>query len=210
MKKTLLFAALLATGLTVNAQTKFGVKVGAQLSDLIDNKSFDAKDKIGFQVGGFANILLTEKLSFQPELLYSFQGAKLESTDVYTTHEGTILTAKTDVNFNLSYLQLPLMMKWKATKNFNVEFGPQVGLKLTSKAKGDITLSGNEIHEKTKIDEKLDDIESFDFGLNLGVGYEIEGGFNLGVRYGLGLTEIAKDTDIKNSVFSLALGYTFK
>lgn len=184
MKKLLLSAAFaVCSVIAVNAQEiKFGVKAGPQITNLTGDDMYDELDsKFGFHAGVYANIKFGgDQFAFQPELLFSTQGAKTDNTKL-----------------NLTYLNVPLMVKWYAYEGFNVEFGPQVGFNMSAKAKYDDHSAD------------IDDIETIDFGLNIGAGYELESGINFGIRYGLGLTEIAKEEGPKNSVFSLSVGYTF-
>lgn len=188
MKKLLLSAAFaVCSVIAVNAQeVKFGVKAGPQLTNLTGNDAFNEADsKFGFHAGVYANMKFGgDQFAFQPEILFSTQGAKID-----------ILGE--DIKYNLTYFNIPLMLKWYAYEGFNVEFGPQVGFNLSGKAKFD-----GESYD-------LDEIEAIDFGLNIGAGYELENGINFGIRYGLGLTEITKEAGPKNSVFSLGIGYTF-
>lgn len=211
MKKSLFFVVLMIVGFTINAQVKFGAKAGVQLSnftgsDFEDDSDF--KSKFGFYVGGFANVPFADQFAFQPELLISAQGAKTEYSDTYSMG-GITIKEEANIKYNLMYLQIPLMVKWYAYDGFNVEFGPQIGFNLSAKAKGDYTYSGNGVEDSDSFDVKMEDVESLDFGLNFGAGYELESGLSFGIRYGLGLTEIEKDSDVKNSVISFGVGYTF-
>ncbi|MGV1002788.1 outer membrane beta-barrel protein [Empedobacter falsenii] len=100
MKKCLFFIPLLAFAINTNAQTKFGAKAGLNVSNLSgDNQNADAK--VGFHVGGYANIKFAEKFAFQPELLYSAQGAK-ESGQIYVNQE--IGNVNADVKYKLDYI----------------------------------------------------------------------------------------------------------
>lgn len=205
MKKLFLSAAFVAFGLvSLNAQVKFGAKAGVQLTNLVGNDDFEGDSKFGFHVGGYANIRFAEQFAFQPELLLSLQGSKYEN-------EETVMgvTAKEEAKWNLIYLQIPLMLKWYAYEGFNVEFGPQVGFNVSAKEKYEASISGGGISESEEYNEDIEDIETMDFSLNIGAGYEMENGLNFGIRYGLGLTEILKDSDLKNSVIGLSVGYTF-
>ena len=193
MKKLLLSAAFaVCSVIAVNAQEiKFGVKAGPQITNLTGDDMYDDADsKFGFHAGVYANIKFGgDQFAFQPELLFSTQGAK---TDILGE----------DFKFNLTYLNVPLMVKWYAYEGFNVEFGPQVGFNMSAKVKGELL--------GESFNEDIDDIETIDFGLNIGAGYELESGINFGIRYGLGLTEITKEGEgPKNSVFSLSVGYAF-
>lgn len=53
------------------------------------------------------------------------------------------------------------------------------------------------------------DPNTFDFSLNAGLGLKVVGGLFVQARYGIGLTEISKEADFKNSVFQLSAGYMF-
>lgn len=202
MKKLLLVVAMVALGFTASAQkVKFGPKVGLNISNLNGNDDFKTDSRASFFVGGMAELMLSDKFALQPELLYSSQGAKAEGEGalgeaVYTT--------------KLDYLNIPVMAKYFVIDNLALEFGPQVGF-LTSATRsleasaGVVSVSANEVDIK-------DDVNSIDFGLNLGASYTLDFGLNIGARYNLGLTDIAKDNDgdaIKNGVFQISVGYFF-
>src|SRR5690606_30746283 len=136
--------------------------------------------------------------------MYSMQGAESEAT-----YEEFGITYRDEDKIQLSYINVPLMMKWYAYDGLNFEFGPQIGFNVAAKAKGESTVTSGDGSITTSYDEDIDDIETVDFGLNIGAGYELPMGLNFGIRYGLGLTEIVKDSDMKNSVISLGIGYTF-
>lgn len=198
MKKMFLVAALAVLGMNqMDAQTKFGVKAGPQLTNIVGDDFDEADSRIGFNVGGYANVRISESFAIQPEVLYSLQGAKQE-------------VAGADLSYNLSYINVPVMVKWYAYDGLNFEFGPQIGFNVASKVKVDGTAF--DVADGTYDFDELSggrDVETIDFGVNIGAGYEFTNGLNLGLRYGLGLTDIVKDSDAKNSVFSLGVGYSF-
>ena len=78
MKKLLLFAAVAVFGLSnVNAQeVKFGAKAGVNFATITGDETSGVDSRTAFHIGGVAEIVISEKFSFQPELLYSGQGAK--------------------------------------------------------------------------------------------------------------------------------------
>lgn len=188
MKKIILCVVVIFAFGYVNAQkTQFGLKAGVNFVTLTGDTD-GASSIVGFNVGGFAEIKISEKFSIQPELLYSTQGAKVNS-------EGT------DVEFNLSYLNIPVMAKYYVSPKFSFELGPQIGFLTSAKGK---TMG-------VSVDIK-DFFKSTDFGLNFGAGYDFTNKFSAGVRYNLGLSNIAEDSggdSVKNSVFSISLGYKF-
>jgi len=183
MKKIILAAvAVFAFGF-VNAQdVKFGAKVGLNVATLTGDVE-DASSLIGFQVGGFAEIKVSDKFAVQPELLFSAQG----STDDFDNSD-----------LNLNYLNIPVMAKYYVAESFSLEAGPQIGFLMSAKVEGE---------------DVKDFIESVDFGLNFGAGYDFTEKLSAGLRYNLGLSNTFKDAGedfkAKNSVFSIALGYKF-
>lgn len=182
-------------GFVVNAQTpeiKLGAKGGVNISNFTNT---DADNKVGFYIGGLAEIFLSEQMSIQPEILYSAQGAKQNM-------EG--LNGK----MNLDYLQIPIMVKYYVADGFNVHAGPQIGF--VTKAEIEF-----EIGESGKFREDVKDVvNSTDFGLGFGAGYELPSGLFFDARYNLGLNKVNKksypdEKDVKNSVFQIGLGYKF-
>ena len=199
MKKMFFIAALAVFGMTsADAQVSFGVKAGPQLTNLIGDDADGIDSKVGFNVGGYANIRFSEQLAFQPELQFSAQGGKFEGRDLGVDYK---------VKYNFSNINVPLMMKWYAYDGLNFEFGPQVGFNVAAKTDWDYDTPIDGVDGSGKRD--IEDAETVDFGLNIGAGYELPSGLNFGIRYTHGLTDVIKDVDVKHSVIALGVGYTF-
>ncbi|WP_026727601.1 porin family protein [Flavobacterium denitrificans] len=202
MKKIILsVAAIMAFGFANAQDAKFGIKGGMNLSTLTGDIE-DPSSKVGFHVGGFAEIKLSEKFAVQPELLYSTQGAKEKGEFEY---EGNVYDA--EIDYKLAYINLPIMAKYYIVDKFNVEAGPQIGFLVSAKAEA--TVLGNSAEEDVK-----DSFKSVDFGLNLGAGYDFTDKFSAGARYNIGLSnmidgEAADYVKAHNGVFSLSVGYKF-
>lgn len=197
-------AAVMAFAFSNAQETKFGVKGGINLHTITGDVSEDVSSKVGFQIGGFAEFKLSDKFAIQPELLFSTQGAKLETSEPE-------FGISSEQKLNLTYLNIPVMAKFYATEKFSLEAGPQVGFLLSAKSKYEATFDG----ETESGDEDVKDtLESIDFGVNFGAGYDFTENLSAGLRYNLGLSNIAKteddnDAKVKNSVFSLSLAYKF-
>jgi opacity protein-like surface antigen len=207
MKRIILTVmTVMAFGFANAQDVKFGAKGGLNISNFSgDTDGLDLKSRVGFNVGGFVEIKLSDKLTIQPELLYSTQGAKADNAEVELNN--AVYTA--DVEFNLSYINIPVMFKYYVAEKFNIEAGPQIGFLTSAKTKTSVVGFNGSNEQDVK-----DIFESIDFGLNLGAGYDFTEHFSAGVRYNLGLSNIAKtedgdDSKLHNGVFSLSIGYKF-
>ncbi|WP_264534895.1 porin family protein [Flavobacterium sp. N1736] len=185
MKKILLAAVLfIATSATIQAQllqigVKAGVNFASQTGDAFPEQNFDKEGITSFHAGLVAEIKLLDRFSVQPELLYSTQGATYKNVDQEFKNE-------------LGYISIPVMAKFYLTDSFSLEVGPQASFLVSEKNDFDV-----------------EDGETFEFGLNAGLGYKITKNFFVQGRYGLGLTEASKNADVKNSTVQLSAGFMF-
>ena len=156
MKKiNLTLIVAIMTVVNVNAQTTFGVKAGANFSSLLYSfplgENIYEKGRTSLHFGAVAEIQISDKFSFQPELLFSSQGSR-NRTSIGEWGEKHV--------YKLHYLTVPLMAKYYVVEGFSLEVGPQIGFLLA--AKDYYTWESN------------GDVDSFDFGLNFGVGYKLD------------------------------------
>lgn len=106
-------------------QVSFGLKGGVNLNNIV-TKDVPASIPfinqndvaIGFHIGLFSQIKLTDRLSLIPELQYSQRGVKY-------TSGGNSRTIK------VNYLELPILASY-SIKSFAIDFGPQVSYRLSS------------------------------------------------------------------------------
>lgn len=187
MKKIFLAVAFISTGIIAGAQAKFGAKAGLNLANWSGSDADDAKMKIGFNVGGFVNLAVSESFSIQPELLFSNQGTKFEESGESAT-------------IHSNYLNIPVMAQYNNASGFYAETGPLVGFLMSAKVKAD--------GESMDIKESF---KSLDFGWGLGLGYKLASGLGFGARYNFGLAKLPEEGDgkISNSVIQVGLSYTF-
>ena len=210
MKKVLfiLAIAIAATG-SVNAQdVKIGAKVGLNLASITGGDVYgeDSDTKIGFNQGLFAEISLSDKFIFQPELLFSTQG------NVYKQGSFDDLIK---ITIELDYLNIPLLIKYAVSDKFALEFGPQLGFLLSANTDVEGILFDNETISVRQ--DVKDSFKSIDLGLNFGISIDVSEKVMIGARYNLGLSNISDEEDIgieedinvKNSLFSMFVGYRF-
>ncbi|MEM6718111.1 MAG: porin family protein [Bacteroidota bacterium] len=163
-----------------DTETRYGFKAGINISNYSGTNLDDIQDglndsRIGALFGFFVDMHLVGDFRFQPEFLYSAQGAKEEA-------------------LRADYLQIPLMLKYELTEFFNIQVGPQVGV---------------------KVHEFEDSFKTFDFGINGGIGVTFIENVAVEARYSLGLADVFDEDrtpanfEGNNAVIQIALTYRF-
>lgn len=165
----------------------FGVKAGGNYSDF-SNANFDTEGLPGFHAGAIIAFDINEKWSVQEDFLFSTQGAKIK---------GGFSDGK---DLKLSYISVPIVLKYKTSFGLYFEAGPQVGI-----------LASEDFKELTNDDFA----EKIDTGMVGGIGYQFPNGLGIGARYYYGLTDISKiksttiNTDFQNNMSQVSLFYIF-
>lgn len=207
MKKRILTAlCLLGLVSLSNAQetsstgAQFGVKGGLNFTNLYIDEVDDTNMLTSFNAGVFAEFPLTQGISIMPELNFSRKGSEVEESVLGETYKA---------KFKLSYLEVPVLLKFNVTPNFNLHAGPYFAYLLD--AKTDIENSAGENIETFNYD--TDDFDKTDFGLSAGLGFDFNS-FGIGARYNYGLSDIDNnDNDgsdgAKNSAISLYFALKF-
>lgn len=203
MKKILLsLTILLAAGLfTHQAQAQsnigFGFRGGVNIAN-INDADFDAESRTGIMLGGYFSFPIPNSpVYIQPEILYTQKGAEIDDL----TGNGVTTEAKLD------YIEVPVLARFDFITDGNITphvyFGPYIGFNVSSEVEATSD-------EGTVSDNLEDEIKGTDFGVTVGGGVDF-GKFNLGVRYGAGLTKIFEDDlgEGKNGVFSVTAGVNF-
>jgi hypothetical protein len=205
MKKLLLLLTLTLLMVffsSADAQSKYfrksqpklgvGIKAGinyASQTTTGEGANVDIKSILGINAGAYCNYFLFDFLAIQPELMLSGKGVHWK--DQYY-----------DAKDILTYIDLPVLIKYQPVKMFNVHAGPQFGYRLSAMQK-DL-----ETGEKTDIKDYYKD---FDFGLAFGVEANLPFRVNLTIRYVLGLNPATTGTEYieswKNNFFQISAGY---
>ena len=197
MKKIVLFLGILFCVQT-NAQSSkreegivLGVKGGLNMSNFMGDIK-DQSMRTSVHLGLLAEIIVSDKFSVQPELLYSGQGSSDNRAPGFS-------------RIKLDYITLPVLGKFGLTDKLSFEAGPQLGLLVSAKNKTD------------DANAKIDGVKTLDFGLNAGLEYELSSGVIFQGRYNLGLTDTGlveaidgiKNKRASNSVIQFSIGYLF-
>jgi len=115
---TLLFSQLMMT------QFHIGVKANANITKIVD-QSFKQQFEYGYHLGGFAEIKLSDKFSFNPEVLFSQNSSTLDS-NYKSIYENVIASDQSKVKLN--YLTIPLLLDYKFLGPVHLQAGPQFGI----------------------------------------------------------------------------------
>ncbi|UII30990.1 PorT family protein [Fulvivirga ulvae] len=214
MKRTLFSVLAVIAFVTItNAQVKLGVKAGANLADLTSSEDdFEVENRLSFHFGGYLELLITDRFSIQPELIFSGQGAKAEYSETVEDF-GFTYTYSYEDKVNLNYLNIPVLFKFSPTERFYIGGGPQAGVLLSAKNKFTYTFTGSGLSESESGEEDIiDELNQIDLSVAIGAGVELENGLNFSLRYNYGLTDIAEENDgdpVRNSVIQATAGFTF-
>lgn len=173
MKRVLSFITVCAVALSIsfsaNAQVKFGVKGGLNLTNLSGSLVEDVKGALstytGFHAGVALQVGLPFGLAIQPEVLYTQSGVKLSKDLVPSLSNVGDVLAKLSVGS----VQVPVAIQWGIklgpVKPF-VQAVPYVSFPVVK----NLDLSAFNMN----VNENLDNIfGSLDYGVGLGAGLDI-------------------------------------
>lgn len=182
MRKVLL--AIFLVGIVGTTQAQFGVRAGFSSANF-SNTNFEARS--GFHFGAYYNIG-PDFISVEPGLQFSQKG-----------YRGTELGTGKSIEEQLSYLNIPVLLRLNLIPAINFFAGPQASLLLSSEYKlGDQTSDSSEA------------IRGYDLGGVVGAQLRLPFGLNAQASYDFGLTSLNYfNIDVKNQVFKLSLGYSF-
>ena len=190
MNKILSTAAIVALATTLSfAQEgcecpKFGIRAGFNLNDFTgkDSDEFD----IGFGFGGglAVSIPITDFLSFNPELGFYYR--KLASMSEKDGEDEDII----EYNHYLDEFALSIPAMLRFTHNgmmpFYLAAGVQLDIPFSTKLNSKRSYEGQ---TTTSIGKRMYERAEIDFGIALGLGYNITQNFGIDLRCVIGLTD---------------------
>ncbi|WP_026753582.1 porin family protein [Sediminibacter sp. Hel_I_10] len=202
----LVFSIATSFGQADSKSIDFGVKGGVNFSNIGGDDFRDVDSRTSFNVGLVLEVPISDRFSFQPELLYSGQGFDIREID-----QDNVFDTDDNIEYQLDYIQVPLLLKAYLVKGLSVEAGPQFGFKINEEYDFQPTADGGDI----EIDDEDSSIKKFDTSVALGSSYKFDSGFFLSARYTFGLTDVFEDdsifqnVDAKNNVWQFGVGFMF-
>ena len=176
----LLSSSLLLAG---PAHAQFGLRAGGNLLRLASD-SLPTSSRVGYQVGLFYQVPLTERWSLVPEVQFSRERVQATSLEE---------VPRADYHLQFSYLSLPVMARLTLGQVY-VEAGPQLSWLVGGRGEGSITARNTFVRQ---IDQATADrYRRFDAGPCLGVGVQLFAGLGLSVRAYQGLGSILRQDNV--------------
>jgi len=206
------------------SKMRLGVKAGLSIPNLKSSGDNPVSKGWSSRIGPYAGIVaeyeLSERFFLQTELNYSSQGGKKKGTQAFPVGDyavyfpppaPTYLYAVYNNEAKLNYLELPLLLKVNFPIGeqfaFFIDAGPYAGYLLSAK---NVTSGSSNVYIDENLTQPLtpaavsfdqttdvkDDIKSFNFGLQAGVGFNVNflnSIFFLNAGGNYGLTHIQKD-----------------
>jgi len=228
MRTKLLLVVLFSFVISFSAfsqQSRAIVKAGVNLANvsITDNGNIDDANMLtSFQVGLLGDIHVTSLLYFQPGLVFTGKGAKIEigrpNENLYVKQTSNPFYIEVPANF---IVKLP----FNSESHFFFGAGPYGAIGIAGKAKTDATVLGFSSHSENNIKFSNDDpatfgqeegtgfgvLKRFDYGLNGTIGIEGKK-LVLSAGYGLGLAKLqsgsnnGEDNNNKHRVLSFTVG----
>ena len=194
--KYIIIVTVLLLGLPLQSQV--GIKGGLALSDII----FEAEGQIPYlgygtnslshklpyltyQFGIFKNFNITDRIGFQPELLYVKKGLNYSTEFIYD-----------DIKYfvKIHYIEFPMLLKYKFSKDvknhFAFLFGPYLAFAFNNSL---YVNADNQIKE-----EHMTNIKKFDWGLSASLSYNFtyqQNKFVIDFRTTYGLIDMMEHSD---------------
>lgn len=205
MKKVFVLIAAAIVCMSAMAQVQFGGKVGFDMTNFLGS-NVDHGMKPGYQVGLMMEYKFSSRFAIAPEVVFAAQGGKDKLFLLDIDQHGIEFVSSAGMKYNANYINVPVILKYYATPNFSVDFGPQVGFNVYHKITAKKTNESIDIKDSTK---------PVDFGLGLGATYNLTDNAFVQARYTMGLTKVFKEEEVigeynaKNGNVQIAFGMKF-
>jgi opacity protein-like surface antigen len=137
----------------------------------------------------YNSLFIGNSIAIEPGVFYSVKGTQ---NDDFANSRAI-----------LKYVDVPVLLRVYLSEGLNVFAGPQLSFLTSSKFEGD--LFGSTVSFDTE------SVSNSDFGVLMGLGYNLPKGLNLQASYNYGLSPVFKNSnvDVYNRGFQFSLGVTF-
>lgn len=161
MKRYSLYFVICLIAFPSLAQTNYGLKGGASVTNLKSEGWEDKRTKLGMAVGLIAESKINRHFFLRPELIFSTKGFKFQTS-----------SADEDGVVNLSYISIPFLAGFRPKDKIAILAGPEFSYLQDAKSK-----HNGKIYDLTR------SYNRFDFCMNLGFQYNISKQVGVELRY---------------------------
>lgn len=172
---------------SITDRLSFGLRAGVNYSNFT-GANFTTDPLVGFHAGGTVNFKISDHFTIVEDFIFSTEGAKSTSA----LFEGK--------DIKLSYLNVPILVRFKTYPGLFFEVGTQAGIKVKEEVSG---FTNDDFAKKTS------------FAAVGGIGYQLKTGLGISLRYNYGLTKVGNlnnstiSNNFKNTNAQASLFYTF-
>lgn len=208
LKRAFFLLAVVCFFGTANAQVRLAPMAGFNFNRQIqksNNNRFQGlfNTKLNFSAGVMADIVLTNFLSLQPELLYTFKGGSytIEPSSVSEEYSNTI-----------GYISMPVCLTGKINVKGGALFlGAGAYASRVSFTSFDLKQNEQRVDAgKLRIgkDYLSDQVTPWDYGFKFKTGFELQRGFYMGAFYDVGMKDVNPQyAQTRNQTVGVQLGY---
>lgn len=208
----------------LNSNTmSWGVKAGVNFYNFYGKErdyifaSSATKFKPGFQAGVFVNTKIGKNLGLTHELMFNQRRVGVSYEDTANQNYNSVV--------NSSYIDLiPANISYQLSV-FKFYAGPYVSMLVAANTKrkdenGNLVRDSSIFGDAKNDESKSYYLQKFDFGMNLGIDYQLKNSFSIGLRYTHGFTDLFQNANssangntktdkikIYNRGFMLSLAY---
>jgi hypothetical protein len=167
---------------------QLGVKGGVNISK-VDGDAFANEFRYGYHAGAFAIVKLSDHVQIQPELLFSQNNTRIDSSF------GNVFHVSNMKDISLNYLTIPLLLNLSPGKIISFQVGPQFGILMNQ--------------HQTLFENGKNAFSNGDFSMVGGVQLNLAW-IKLSGRYMVGLNninDVTNNSKWKNQGFQLSAGF---
>lgn len=195
MKQKLILSCVIIFTLPGLYAQRAGIRAGFNLAHsnyAVEGLGITTSNLPRYQVGLVAEMPIWKSLFVNSGINYTVKGVSLSFLG-------------SDIEFAISYLEVPLNLVYKYDLGLARVFGlagPYVGYGLKAKS-----IKGSDVNE-IEFGSNDNQMKRIDYGFNLGTGIEFDK-FSFVVEYGLGIPNLSNVADerMKNGVLSFTIAY---
>jgi hypothetical protein len=210
LKRTFMLFAVCLLASATQAQFRIGPAVGFNFNRQVHKSNTYRFENVfssqfGYSIGAVGDVVLTDYLSLQPELMYTMKGGQYDLEESNVTE---------NFQTRLGYISLPVSLVYKYNLNRGYLFAG-AGFYVSKLMFSSYNLDQNSINVasgKLRVgnDYYADQIKPWDAGVRVKAGFELKKGFFVSGFYDVGTADINPQfTVVRNKTIGVQAGFIF-